>query len=259
MPYVGRAIARKQREEKIRRTRELFRQALIYDQARKAAGPSPKGGAGEVPADPRLEALIPYARGEKPVIVQANRQGDILEALKMADELKIKMILSGGIDAWKVADELKKRNIPVILGPVMVMPQESHDPHDAPFRCAAKLHEAGVKFAIRSAGGTNTRNLPYEAAMAVSYGLPPDEGLKAVTLYPAQILGVADRLGSVEAGKFANLVLTDGDLLQATTQVHALFIKGTPLEPSSKHTRLYERYRQRLQEVKEGKAPLGTK
>ena len=95
--------------------------------------------------------------------------------------------------------------------------------------------------------------------MAASYGLPPEEALKAVTLYPAQILGVGDQLGSIEAGKRANLVLTNGDVLQASTQVAAVFIDGRPLEPTSKQTKLYERYRERLQEVKEGKAPLGTK
>jgi imidazolonepropionase-like amidohydrolase len=95
--------------------------------------------------------------------------------------------------------------------------------------------------------------------MAVAYGLPPDEGLMAVTLYPAQILGAEKELGSIEPGKRANLVLTDGDVLQATTQVKLLFIDGKPLEPTSKHTRLYERYRERLREVKEGRAPLGTK
>src|SRR5262249_61303878 len=101
-------------------------------------------------------------------------------------------------------------------------------------------------------------NVRHESARAVSYGLPVDEGLKAVTLYPAQILGVADRLGAIETGKMANLILADGDILQATTQVHAVFINGTPLEPTNKQTRLYERYRQRLSEVKEGKAKLGT-
>jgi imidazolonepropionase-like amidohydrolase len=141
----------------------------------------------------------------------------------------------------------------------MTMPQETYDPYDSPYACPARLHEAGVKFCIRSAGSSNTRNLPYEAAMAVSYGLPAEEGLKAVTLYPAQILGVADRMGSIERGKIANLVLTDGDLLQASTQVKAIFINGRPLEPTSKQTRLYERYRERLREVKEGRAPLGTK
>lgn len=251
MPSVGRAVARKQREEKIRRLKELFQQALAHEEARKQ---SP-----QTAANPRLEALIPYALGKKPVIIQAHRRAEILEALKLADELKLKVILTGAIDAWKVAEELKKRDVPVILGPIMTMPQESYDPYDAPFTCAAKLHEAGVKFCIRSGGSTNTRNLPYEAAMAISYGLPPEEGLKAVTLYPAQILGVADQLGTIEEGKRANLVLTNGDLLQASTQVMALFIDGRPLTPSSKQTRLYERYKERLQEVKEGRAPLGTK
>jgi imidazolonepropionase-like amidohydrolase len=95
--------------------------------------------------------------------------------------------------------------------------------------------------------------------MAVSYGLPAEEGLKSVTLYPAQILGVADQLGSIESGKRANLVLADGDILQASTHVQAIFIDGRPLEPLSKQTRLYDRYRERLKEVKDGLAPLGTK
>ncbi len=250
-PSVGRAIAKKQREEKVRRVKELFAQALVYDDARKQSS--------DRPVNPRLEALVPYARGQKAVIIQANRKQEIVEALKLADELKLKMVLSGGVDAWKVADELKKRNVPVILGPIMTMPQEVYDPYDAPYAGAARLHEAGVKFCIRSGGSTNTRNLPYEAAMAASYGLPPEEALKAVTLYPAQILGVDKELGSIETGKRANLVLTNGDMLQASTQVVALFIDGRPLEPTSKHTRLYDRYRERLQEVKDGRAPLGTK
>ncbi len=247
---ASKAILRKQREQKLRRLKDLFAQALVYERARKAGG---------APANPRLEALVPYAKGLKPVVLQANRRIEIVEALKLADELKLKIVLSGGLDAWKVADELKKRDVPVILGPVMAMPAEPHDPYDAPFACAAKLHAAGVRFCIRSEGMANTRNLPYEAAMAVSYGLPPEEGLKAVTLYPAQVLGVADRLGSVEAGKMANLVLTNGDVLQPSTQVVGLFIEGKPLQPSSKHTRLYERYRERLREVQAGKAPLGTR
>lgn len=167
-------------------------------------------------------------------------------------------MISGGIEAWKVIDELKQRNVPVLLGPVMTMPQETYDPYDSPFTCAAKLHAAGIPFCIRSGGGTNTRNLPYEAAMAVSYGLPPDEGLKAVTLYPAQLLGVREQLGSIETGKRANFVLTNGDLLQASTQVKSILIDGTAFEPTSKQTRLADRYRERLREVKERSAPGGA-
>jgi len=251
LPMVGRAIARKQREEKIRRLKDLFQQAKVYEAGR--------NDSADRPGNPRLEALVPYVQGKKPIVIQANREADIREALKLAEELKLKLIVSGGLEAWKVADDLKKLQVPVIVGPIMALPQERHDPFDAPYACPARLHEAGVTFCIRSAGTTNTRNLPYEAAMAASYGLPPEEALKAVTLYPAQILGMEKELGTIEAGKRANLVLTNGDLLQASTQVAAVIINGRVLEPTSKHTRLYERYKERLKEVKEGKAPLGTK
>src|SRR5262249_19156376 len=162
------------REEKIRKLRDLFAQAMAHDEAKKA---NPN-----LPANPRLEALIPYGKGEKPVFISANRAAEIQEALKLADDLHWKVILTAAIDACKVSEELKNRDIPVILGPVTTMPQEGYDKFDAPFTAAAKLHEAGVRFCIRTVGTTNVRNLPYEAAFAVSYGLPPAEGLKAVTL-----------------------------------------------------------------------------
>src|SRR5262249_42948539 len=152
----------------------------------------------------------------------------------LVDTLKVEAILSGGLDAWKVADELKKRKVAVLLGPIMHMPTEEFDPYDALFKCAATLHHSGVPFAIRAEGGPNSRNLPYEAAMAVSYGLPEEEGLKAITLYPAKILGVGDKLGSIEEGKMANLILADGDILQPTTQVKAIFINGMPVDTSNK-------------------------
>jgi imidazolonepropionase-like amidohydrolase len=176
LPPFGRGLAHRQRDDKVRKLRELFAQSVGYDEGRQN---------GATPGNPRLEALVPYARGQKPVVIQAYRKPDIVEAQKMADDLKLKVILSGATEAWRVADELKKRDVPVIVGPVMAMPQEREDAYDAPFANPAKLHAAGVRFCIRSEGGSNTRNLPYEAAMAVSYGLPPEEGLKAVTLYPA--------------------------------------------------------------------------
>jgi len=248
---MGRAVARKQREEKVKKLKDLFAEARRYDAGRKASPDSP--------IIPRLEAMLPYVRGEKPVIITAERKPEIVDAIKLADDLKLKIILSGATDAWKVADELKKRDVPVIVGPVMSLPVDRDDPYDAPYANAAKLHKAGVRFCIRSTGSSNARNLPYEAAMAVAYGLPADEALKAVTLYPAQILGVADQLGSVDTGKRANLVLANGDLLQPSTQVLGLFIDGKPLEPTSKQTKLYEKYRERLKEVQGGRAPLGTK
>jgi imidazolonepropionase-like amidohydrolase len=247
---MGRNLARRQREERMRRLKDLFQQAKAYDAARSQAS--------AVPVNPRLEALVPYAKGEKPVVFEAQRKTEIADALKFAEELKLKIVVCGAVDAWKLADELKRKDVPVIVGPTMAMPQERDDPFDAAFANPMFLHKTGVRFCIRSEGGSNARNLPYQAAMAVSYGLPPEEGLKSVTLYPAQILGVADQLGSIEVGKRANLVLTSGDILQATTQVLAIAIDGKFMPPESKQTRLYDRYRQRLQEVRDGKAILGT-
>jgi imidazolonepropionase-like amidohydrolase len=235
------------RQEKLNKLKEIFELARLYDAA-KLAGNAP-------PANPRLESLLPYIRGEKPVIFTAERQTDIVAALKLADELKVKPILSGGTEAWKLAAELKRRDVAVILGPIMSLPREQGDRYDASYVAAAKLYQAGVRFCIRSAGSNNTRNLPYEAALAVAYGLPPEEALRAVTLYPAEILGVADKLGTIESGKRANLVIANSDILQASTQVLAVFIDGQPYEPTSKQTRLYDKYRKRLDEIQNQPTP----
>ena len=237
------AKAKREREDKLRKLRDLIEQARRYAAA-KDADPTR-------PVNPRLEALAPYVKGEKPVMLAADRKSDILAALKLADELKLKVILTGASEAWKVADELKRRDVPVVLGPVMTIAREAGERYDAPYTAAAKLHAAGVRFCIRSAGSNNTRNLPYEAAMAVSYGLPPQAGLRSVTLSAAEILGADKLLGDVTAGRRANLVVTNGDLLQPSTQVLALFVDGRPHEPTSKQTRLYDRYQKRLGEVKE--------
>ncbi|HEY1188114.1 MAG TPA: amidohydrolase family protein [Gemmata sp.] len=236
------SAARLRREEKLTKLKELFETARRYDAAKKAGA--------QVAPNPRFDALLPFVRGEKPVVFTAERKADLLGALKLADELKVKPILSGASEAWKLTAELNRRGVPVILGPVMSVGRETGDKFDATYTAAAKLHAAGVKFCIRSSGSHNARNLPYEAAMAVAYGLPPEEGLKAVTLYPAEILGVADKFGTVEAGKRANLVIANGDVLQATTEVLCVFVDGKPYEPTSKQTRLFDKYQKRLNELR---------
>jgi imidazolonepropionase-like amidohydrolase len=150
----------------------------------------------------------------------------------------------------------------VLLGGSLHLPRSDHDPYDAVYATAARLHVAGVPFAIRSQGGgpgvaTAARNLPYEAATAVAFGLPEDVAIQAVTLAPARILGIAEQVGSLETGKRANLIVTAGHLLQPTTSVRALFIDGVPLSPESRHTQLYAKYRHRLEEVRAGRARLG--
>lgn len=249
----------KRRKEVLESIKEQFQRALAYDKV--VTESRTKRLAAPVP-DPRLTALAPYAKGEKPVIFTANSRGQILDALSLSKELKLKAVVSGGLEAWKVAKELKAANVPVLISGTLRLPGEEHDPADSAYSNPARLSEAGVKFAIKSGGSgpdqaTSGRNLPFEAATAAAFGLNEEDAVRAVTLWPAQILGIEAQLGSLEVGKRANLVITAGHLLQPTTEVKSLFIGGKPVSTESKHTRLYEKYRRRLAEVKAGKAPLG--
>jgi imidazolonepropionase-like amidohydrolase len=140
----------------------------------------------------------------------------------------------------------------------MSRPEESWDPFDASYAAAGRLHEAGVRFCIRSNSASNSRNVPFEAAMAVAYGLPQDAALKAVTLTAAQILGIDAQVGSLAVGKVADLIVTDGSPLQPSSQIKSVFVAGQPFAPESKQTRLYEKYRQRLEETVKPAVPATT-
>jgi imidazolonepropionase-like amidohydrolase len=193
-----------------------------------------------------LEALVPYVRGERPVIFRADREIDIRGAVRFAEEMKLKPIILGGDDAWKIATLLKEKNVPVILTGTLDLPAREDDFYDTLYENAAKLQQAGVRFCISSGdNGANVRNLPFHAGMAAAFGLPKVEALKAVTLYPAQIMNVADRLGSIEMGKLANLVVTDGDLLETRTHVRHLFIDGRQVPLTSRHTDLNDAFKNR--------------
>jgi imidazolonepropionase-like amidohydrolase len=193
-----------------------------------------------------LEPLIPYVRGQQPVIFRADREAEIRGALKFAEEMKLKPIILGGNDAWKVASLLKEKNVPVILTGVFSLPSREDDAYDVLYENPAKLQQAGVRFAISTGdGGAEVRNLAQYAGMASAYGLSKADAVKAVTLYPAQIMNVADRLGSIEPGKMANLVVTDGDLLEIRTRIRYLFIDGRPVVLSSRHTELNDAFKNR--------------
>jgi imidazolonepropionase-like amidohydrolase len=214
--------------------REMFQAARRYD---------PKE------PDPRLEALQPYLRGERPVVFEAASIRQIKASLAFAQEMGLKPVIAGGRDAWKIAAFLAEKKVPVILTGGMEIPHEQHDPADALASSAAKLVAAGVKVAISSDedfhGGA--RNTPYHAAWAAAHGLDRDEALKTVTLYPAEILGIADRVGTLDAGKDADLIVTTGDPLEVVTDVVYEFIRGRPVLLESKHTRLYEKFRERAE------------
>ena len=147
-------------------------------------------------------------------------------------------------EGWKVAPLLKKHSIPVIVGPVLRSPG-SKDPYDAIYSNAGILNKAGVKIAFLTRSAADGRNLPYQAGTASAFGLPKEEALKAVTIYPAEILGVADKIGSLETGKLANIIVTDGDPLEMRTQIKHLFIGGEKISLKTKHTELYEKFKNR--------------
>jgi imidazolonepropionase-like amidohydrolase len=212
------------------------------DNARHYAQAWGHGGPAEYQRDLKLEALVPVVRGELPVLVFATRAREIRNAVEFCDKQKIKMILAGGAEAYKVKDLLRSKNIPVILQPSLTEPLDEDDPYDRSMTDAAELSEAHVRFALGSFDNSFARRLGQQAANAVAHGLPYDEALKSVTVYPAQIFGLADQLGTLESGKIANIIVTNGDPLEITTDVRYLFIKGRLTSTDNKHKALYEKY-----------------
>jgi imidazolonepropionase-like amidohydrolase len=212
------------------------------DNARHYAVAWGHGGPAEYQRDLKLEALVPVIRGELPVLVFASRVREIREAVEFCDKQKIKMILAGGAESYKVKDLLRSKNIPVILQPTLTEPLDEDDPYDRSLTTAAELADAHVKFAFGSFDNSFARRLGQQAANAVAHGLAYDEALKAVTIYPAQIFGLSDQLGTLESGKIANIIVTNGDPLELTTDVRYLFIKGQLTSTDNKHKALYEKY-----------------
>jgi Imidazolonepropionase and related amidohydrolases len=234
----------KSRDTQLEQLRKFLREAEAYGKAQDAYAkdntlPRPAGSV-------VLAALVPFVRGERPVVFRADREVDIRAAVRFAEEMRLRPIILGGDDAWKVATYLKEHNVPVILTGTLDLPSREDDYYDTLYENASKLQKAGVRFCISTgSSGANVRDLPFHAGMASAFGLPRDEALKAVTLYPAQIMNVADRMGTIEAGKMANLVVTDGDMLEARTHVRYLFIEGRQIPLVSRHTELYEQFKDR--------------
>jgi imidazolonepropionase-like amidohydrolase len=231
----------KEIEKAQKQIRDAFQIARSYWQARKNPAPDFK-------SDLRWEALMPVFDGKLPLFVHASSLAQIEAALAWAKEMQLKIVLVGGDDAWRIAPQLKESDTAVILGPATSLPPRRDDDYDSAWSSAAKLQQAGVRFCIASNGRgaeTNERNVGYEAGLAAGYGLPKEEALKAVTIYPAQILGVADRLGSLETGKAATLIVTNGDPLDFPAQVEMAFIDGRKIDLSNRQTRLRDKYREK--------------
>ncbi len=231
-------------ERQVEQIRKMLRDAEAYGRSQDAYAKDKS-----LPRPDRnvvLESLVSYVRGEQPVIFRADREAEIRGAIRFAEEMKLKPIILGGNDAWKVATLLKEKNVPVILTGVFTLPIREDDAYDSLYENPLKLQQAGVRFCISTGdSGPEVRNLAQYAGMAASFGLSKADALKAVTLYPAQIMNVSDRLGSIEAGKMANLVVTDGDLLEIRTRIRYLFIDGRPVVLSSRHTELNDAFKNR--------------
>jgi len=197
---------------------------------------------------PELQALLPVVRGQQALMIEANAQKDIEAALKWVKDKKVKkVILTGVSEGWRVAGEIAKANIPVITGPVIAIPNRDYDRYDQAYANAGQLKKAGVKVAIRSQedGNGNYRNLPYHAGFAVAYGMDKEDALKAITIVPAELFGVADKLGSIEVGKNATLFVSDGDPFETKTQIKHVFIDGWQMPMVSRQTLLYDEFLKR--------------
>ena len=234
--------ARRSFEKQMADLNDFFESARRYKLAKQVHAQTK---APEFREDLKLDAMIPVIDGTEPILVTAIREREIRDAIAFADSQKVKIILCEAPEAYKVIREIKAHDIPVILGPVFALPMDEDDPYDRAFTTAADLDKAGIRFAFASlSSGANlaSRNLPYQAAQAVAFGLPHDDAIKALTRSAAEIWGVADQIGSIAEGKLADLIVTDGDPLESRTQVRNVFIRGKLIDMNNRQKELYEKY-----------------
>ena len=225
--------------EDLKRTRDrrLDELARLFDQVRAYAKAGP-----DKTVDWTLEALVPVVERKLPLVTNVNRAQDIRDAVAFADRVKVNIVISGGTEANLVAPLLKEKNVPVILGNILSLPASEDAFHAATYQLAGELAQAGVKVAFATGDSAYVRIVPYHAAMSVAWGMKRDEAIKALTINAAEILGVADRVGSLEPGKDANLFIAKGDPLEIKTAVTHVFINGKDVGLDNKHERLYRKY-----------------
>jgi imidazolonepropionase-like amidohydrolase len=228
----------RQYKEHLKQLSEFFEHARRYQKAKAA-------GEANLERDIKLEAMIPVLDGKLPLFVRAEKEKSIKDAVEFADKEKVKIIIADPLEIGAAGPLLKARDIPVVLGKTFELPLRDDDPYDAPYTLPSQFYKAGVKICFGTFDVEFARNVPFEAAQAVAFGLPRDEALRALTLNAAQILGVGDRLGSIEKGKSADLILTDGDPLEARTHIKQMFIAGREVSLESRHTKEYERWLKR--------------
>lgn len=233
--------------EEIGELRDVFATARAYRTAQRAAD---DGSTPRHDSDSRWEAMMPVLEGEVPVIVSANELRQIQDAVTWAEEEDVRLVIRGGRDAGYVAEHLARKQIPVLISSVLASPSRAWEPYDNAYALPAQLHEAGVPFAIT--GGSSAAyayRLPYEAGAAVAFGLPEEEALRAVTLYPARFLGFDDRVGSLEEGKDATLLVTTGNPLEYASTVEQVFIEGREVDMMDAQRQFFEKYSEKVRQM----------
>lgn len=226
---------KKEEEKQLKELNDLWDQAVLYNNILKS-GAKPD-------YNPEMEAFAPVVRGEATLLIEVNRYTEIESALKWIKEKKVKKpVLTGVFEGWRVADQIAKAGVPVITGPVIAIPSRETDRYDKAYANPGLMQKAGVKVAIRSNDTENVRNLPFNAGFAVAYGMDKAAALKAVTITPAEIFGVADKLGSIEVGKSATLFVSTGDPFETKTKIEHLFIDGWDVPIDSRHIQLYHEF-----------------
>ncbi len=234
----------RRRDTQVEELKKLFKSAESYLKAKEAY--SKDKTLPYVEMDLKYEGMAPYIRGQKPIIFTAERERDIRGVAKFVADMKVKGIIVGGQEAWKAADDLKKNNIGIVYTNIYGLPVRDDDPYDYLFEAPSRMQAAGIKFCISTGDpGAEVRDLPYHAGLAASFGLSKEDALKSVTLYAAEVLGVADRMGSLEVGKMANVVVADGDILDPRTNIKYMFIGGRLIPLTSRHTELFDSFKDR--------------
>jgi imidazolonepropionase-like amidohydrolase len=228
----------KQYRIELQNLHEFFEAARRYEKAKSARST-------DFRPDIRLEAMIPVISGKMPVFIRAERERMIRDAVEFAGREQIKVIIADAKEIGSTGALLKEKNIPVVLSNTLQLPMRDDDPYDASYALPNDFYRAGVKFCFGTFDVQFARTVPFQAAQAAAFGLPREEALKAVTANSAEILGVADQIGSIEKGKLGDLILTDGDPLEAKTSIKRMFIAGREVPLSSRHTREYEKWMNR--------------
>ncbi|MEA1882419.1 MAG: amidohydrolase family protein [Candidatus Marinimicrobia bacterium] len=203
--------------------------------------------------DLRLESMIPYVQGKLPIYIHANEVRQIEAAVHWANRQEVKIIMVGGKDAWRTTDLLRENKVPVIYEVVTALPSRRFEDYDQAYKGPSMLNEAGVKFCIASSGSAGgayrLRNLPNQAAMATAYGLPKDAALRSITLSAAEVIGIDDKVGSLESGKDATLFISNGDPLEIRTNVLQAYIQGRKIDMNDRHKTLFHKYQEKYRQL----------